>query len=236
LGMLDFTRFTHLTFDCYGTLIDWENGILDAVGPVLQRHGVNASPVEVLRLYTKMEAEQEARPYQRYRDVLRQVMIGFGAALGFQPSAAELEVLPDSIGRWQPFPDTVPALRRLGERFKLVIVSNIDDAMFGNTAKLLGVKFDDVITAEQVRSYKPALVNFEFTLKRLGVPASQILHVAQSLYHDHMPARRLGFGTVWINRPSRLPGTGLALPADVRPHLELPDLQSLVRRIDEGRP
>ena len=227
--MFDFSRFTHLTFDCYGTLIDWEQGILDAVTPVLARHGLDATPESVLRLYTKLEAEHEAGPYRPYRDVLRGVMAGMAAELKFAATPADLNALPDSVGCWPPFADTVPALQRLGERHRLVILSNIDDALFAHTARQLGVHFSDVITAEQVGAYKPSLDNFRFALRRLGVPPDQVLHVAQSLYHDHIPAKRLGLATVRINRPSRLPGTGLALPAEVCPDLEVPDLQSLAR-------
>jgi len=230
--MIDFGRFTHLTFDCYGTLIDWEKGILDAVGSVLRLHGVSTSDETVLRLYTKLEAEQESGPYKTYREVLRGVMSGLAAELAFPASIADLDALPDSVGLWPPFTDTVAALRRLSERYKLVILSNIDDALFAQTAPLLQVRFSDIITAQQVGSYKPSLQNFRFALDRLGVPASQVLHVAQSLYHDHVPAKRLGFTTVWVNRPSRLAGTGLALPAEVLPDLEVPDLESLADAVE----
>src|SRR5215470_17071316 len=226
--MIPFEHFTHLTFDCYGTLIDWESGILAAVVPVLARRGVAAEAEQLLRLYVKYEAEQEAGPYKLYREVLQGVMAGIASELGFVPTAAELQTLPDSVGHWPPFADTVAALRRLQTRYKLVIISNIDDAMFTATNALLQVTFDAIITAQQVGSYKPAQQNFRVTLARLGVPQQQVLHVAQGLYHDHVPAKALGLTTVWVNRPSRLPGTGLALPVQVMPDLEVPDLQSLV--------
>ena len=226
--MVPFENFTHLTFDCYGTLIDWETGILTAVLPILARRGIGAEAERLLQLYAKYEAEQEAGPYKPYRDVLQDVMTRIAGELGFVPTAAELQVLPDSVGHWPPFADTVAALTRLQTRYKLVIISNIDDAMFAETNALLHVVFDDIITAQQVGSYKPALQNFHFALARLGVPLQQVLHVAQGLYHDHVPAKALGLTTVWVNRPSRLPGTGLALPVQVSPDLEVPDLQSLV--------
>jgi len=229
--MIPFEHFTHLTFDCYGTLIDWESGILAAVVPVLARRGVAAEAEQLLRLYVKYEAEQEAGPYKLYREVLQGVMAGIASELGFVPTAAELQALPDSVGHWPPFADTVAALRRLQTRYKLVIISNIDDLMFAETNVLLQVTFDDIITAQQVGSYKPALHNFHVALARLGVPLQQVLHVAQGLYHDHVPAKALGLTTVWVNRPSRLPGTGLALPVQVSPDLEVPDLQSLVDMI-----
>ena len=226
--MVRFETFTHLSFDCYGTLIDWETGILAAVRPILARRGVTAEPEQILRLYVKYEAEQEAGPYKPYRDVLQGVMASMAGALGFVPTAAELQALPDSVGHWPPFADTVAALTRLQTRYKLVIISNIDDAMFAETNTLLRVTFDDIITAQQVGSYKPALQNFHFALARLGVPHQQVLHVAQGLYHDHVPAKALGLTTVWVNRSSRLPGTGLALPVQVSPDLAVPDLRRLV--------
>ncbi len=227
--MPDFDRITHLTFDCYGTLIDWEAGILEAVRPVLERHGVAAANEEILRAYVRLEAELEAGPYRPYREILRGVLTGMGPVFGFSPTEADREALPGSIGQWPPFPDTVEALRRLKQRYALVILSNIDDALFARTAPHLGVEFDAVITAQQVGSYKPAPANFRAALERLAVPREQVLHVAQSLYHDHVPAKALGLRTVWVNRPSRLTGTGVAPPADVQPDLEVPNLQSLVR-------
>jgi 2-haloacid dehalogenase len=226
--MMHFENFTHLTFDCYGTLIDWETGILAAVTPVLARRGVSATAEQILRLYVKHEAEQETGPYKPYREVLQGVMVGIASELGFVPTPAELQALPDSVGQWPPFADTVAGLRRLQTRYKLVIISNIDDAMFAATNVLLQVTFDDIITAQQVGSYKPAPQHFHVALARLGVRPQQVLHVAQSLYHDHVPAKALGLSTVWVNRPSRLPGTGLGLPVQVTPDLTVPDLQRLV--------
>jgi 2-haloacid dehalogenase len=229
--MLDFSRFTHLTFDCYGTLIDWETGILRAVQPILQRHGLMALDVAVLQLYARYEAKIEAGPYVPYREVLRGVMAGIAAEMGFLPSEADLDALADSVGQWPPFRDTVEALQRLQRRYKLVILSNIDDDLFAETQRLLGIDFDQVITAQQVGSYKPSPLNFQTALARLDAPVSQILHVAQSPYHDIVPARALGFATVWVNRASLLPGAGLSLPVEATPDLEVPDMQTLVARM-----
>lgn len=226
--MIHFENFTHLTFDCYGTLIDWETGILHAVKAVLAQRGVVATNAQILELYAQYEAAEEAGAYQPYRAVLRKVMAHMATALGFAPTEADLASLPDSVGHWPAFSDTVAALQQLQTRYKLVIISNIDDALFAESNKLLQVTFDDIITAQQVGSYKPARQNFQFALKRLGVPQSQVLHVAQSLYHDHVPAKELGFTTVWVNRKSILPNTGVSLPVAVTPDLEVPDMQSLV--------
>lgn len=229
--MLEFENFTHLTFDCYGTIIDWETGILSAVNPVLERHAVSLDEVEILQLYARLEAEQEAGAYKPYKKVLMGVMSGMGDQLGFTPSEADLLALPESVGMWPPFADSVEALQRLQTGFELVILSNIDDDLFAATEAMLGVDFDEVITAQQVGSYKPSRQNFEVALDRLQVPRRQVLHVAQSLFHDHAPAKQLGFTTVWVNRPSRCPGVGVAPPARCSPDLEIPDLRSLVELV-----
>jgi 2-haloacid dehalogenase len=236
--MFDFDGFTHLTFDCYGTLIDWETGILQALKPLLERNGATPQEEQILRSYTRAEAEEEAGEYKPYRIVLGNVCARIAADFGVKLLSEDCRALPNSVGQWPPFSDTVPALRRLKTQFKLVVLSNIDDALFAQTRSLLDIDFDEVITAEQLRSYKPRRAHFEAAIKRLGVPREQILHVAQSLYHDHAPAKEMGFSTVWIDRPSRLHGSGLAPPADVRPDLELPDLQSLVEscRSEATRP
>ena len=229
--MLDFGRFSHLTFDCYGTLIDWESGILAALRPVLARHDRHFTDRELLALYTRYEAELEAGPYQHYRDILRGVMNGISRECGFAPTAAERNAIADSVGRWPPFADTVAALRQLKPRYRLVIISNIDDDLFAQSAQLLGVEFDDVITAQRVGAYKPSPKNFHVALDRIGVPHEQVLHVAQSLYHDHVPAKALGLATVWVNRGSIRAGLGLAPPAQVTPDLVVPDLATLARKM-----
>ena len=231
---IDFDRFTHLTFDCYGTLIDWESGILAAVRPVLERHGVAPSDERVIELYATFEAAKEAGPFIPYREVLRGVMAGIASDVGFKPEEADLDALPDSVPRWQPFPDTMDSLRALGGRYKLVVLSNIDDAIFSRTADHLGVRFDEVFTSQQIQSYKPSLENFRYALKKLEVPTGRVLHVAQSLYHDHAPAKSLGFTTVLVRRDNRRPGRGVAPAADAAPDMVVPDLASLVRAIGLG--
>src|SRR5687767_8497868 len=133
--MIDFGQFTHLTFDCYGTLIDWETGILNALEAVLATHRISAGAETLLTLYAKHEAQYEAGPYRPYREVLRSVMSSISSDLGFTPSEFELNLLADTVGSWKPFPDTVEALWSLKSRYKLAVISNIDDAMFGRTAE-----------------------------------------------------------------------------------------------------
>ena len=231
--MLDFDRYSHLTFDCYGTLIDWERGILAALRPILDRHGLAPTDDQVLELYGELEAAAEGGPYQPYRAVLAAVVDGFGARLGFAPSPEEREALAASVGAWPPFPDTIEALQSLAQRHRLVILSNIDDDLFAGSARQLGVEFAAVITAQQVGSYKPDRRNFRFALERLGVPADQVLHVAQSLYHDIVPAKDIGLTTVWVNRRHDRPGSGATPPATAQPDLEVPDLRTLARYVEQ---
>jgi 2-haloacid dehalogenase len=224
---MDFAAYSVLTFDCYGTLIDWESGIRKALRPFLDAHGVALDDAELLEQYARFEEQIEAGPYRKYRDVLRGVVRNFGEQFGFTPSPAEADALPNSLSDWPPFPDTVAALRTLKQRYRLAILSNTDDDLFPETAKRLQVPFDYVITAEQVGSYKPSHRNFEAALARIGLPKEQILHVAQSLYHDIAPAKALGIANVWINRRHAVHGFGATVPAEATPDLELPDLRSL---------
>ncbi len=227
--MLDLSRFEVLTFDCYGTLIDWERGILRAVRPVLQRHGVVADDRKVLELYGEIEAKFEQDDYLRYAMVLRLVMTEMSLRLRFDADFAELDCLSRSIGEWEPFPDTVNALTRLKSRYKLAVVSNVDDRLFAATSARLGIDFDWIITAEQAGAYKPSHLIFELALDRIGVPRDRVLHVAQSIYHDVIPAKAMGLSTVWVNRRLRKVGSGATYPATARADLEVPDLETLAR-------
>ncbi|WP_373528259.1 haloacid dehalogenase type II [Nostoc sp.] len=198
--MIDFNNYKALTFDCYGTLIDWENGILGALKPLLLAHNSNLDNEQILELFAKFEAELEKGEYLKYREVLRRVVQKFGERFGFEPTADELNSLADSIQHWLPFPDTVEALQILKQKFKLVIISNVDDDLFAFSAKHLKVEFDQIITAEQAKSYKPSLNNFRLAIERIDLPLEQILHVAASVYHDIVTAKSLGLSTVWVNR------------------------------------
>lgn len=224
--MLNFSGFRCLTFDCYGTLIDWETGIFSAVKPILQHHGKRIDEDRLLKLYGDLELNAE-QPYQPYKDVLKAVVRGFGRELGFTPSAPEEDSLPNSIGSWEPWPDTVDALKRLKTRFQLAIISNVDDDLFAATAPKLGVDFDQVITAQQARCYKPGLEIFNLALNRIGVDSHNVLHVGQSLYHDVVPAKSLGISTVWVNRPSARPGVGAVKAVQATPDWEIRDLTAL---------
>jgi len=229
--MLNFETFEALSFDCYGTLVDWESGILEAIRPVLGRYGVAIDDERLLELYGRLEQEVESGPYQSYRAVLGAVMEGLSKALRFQTTAEERDGLARALPQWKPFPDTVDALTALKKRYRLIILSNVDDDLFAATARELRVPFDEVITAQQVGSYKPAPAHFRKALARTGLPGGKILHVAQSLFHDVPPAKALGFGTVWIDRRSGRSGGGATPLSSERPDLTLPDLASLVAQM-----
>ena len=235
---MDFSRFTTISFDCYGTLIDWESGILSALRRVLESHGQSQSlsDAALLELYGEFEAEAEGGPYQRYRDVLQSVVRAFADRLHFEASSAEIRSLHESVRAWPPFPDTVAALHALQKRYKLVVISNIDDDLFAETRKHLDVEFDGVITAEQARSYKPSLNNFQMALRTLALSPDRLLHAAQSIYHDVVPARSLGISTVLVNRKSARPGIGAVrrsaeLASEKLADLEVPDLASLAAAV-----
>lgn len=225
--MLDLGRFQVLTFDCYGTLIDWETGIFSALRPILSAHGKPITDSALLEMYSTLEAEAEQGEFQPYRDVLQSVVRGFGQRLEFTPTPAEMRSLPESLATWRPFPDTVPALVELKKRYQLAVISNVDDDLFAATAPQLRVSFNHVITAWQARCYKPCLEIFQMALTRIGVSAGQVLHVGQSIYHDVIPAKSLGISTVWVNRPSPRPGAGAAKAASAKPDLEVADLTAL---------
>lgn len=225
--MLDFTRFEVLTFDCYGTLIDWETGIFSAMHRILAAHGKKVQDATLLKLYGDFELLSEQGEFHPYREVLQSVVRRFGAELGFTPSAREANILPDSLASWKPWPDTVAALRQLKARFRLAILSNVDDDLFAATRPQLGVEFDEVITAQQARAYKPSLKLFELALNRINAPAHRVLHVGQSIYHDVVPAQALGLATVWINRPSARPGVGAVKSAEAKPDLTVSSLAEL---------
>jgi 2-haloacid dehalogenase len=159
--------------------------------------------------------------------VLQQVVRDFGARMDFVPSRAETLLLPASLRYWRPFPDTVAALQRLARKYKLAIISNVDDDLFAATEAQLPVTFADVITAQQAQSYKPDLRNFRLALELLSARKQEVLHAAQSVYHDIAPARQLGIANIWVNRRKGKDGFGATLPAEVRPDLEVPDLATL---------
>jgi 2-haloacid dehalogenase len=230
--MLDFRKFAVLTFDCYGTMIDWESGIFSALRPILKAYRKELTDAELLQLYAELELDAEQKDYLVYRDVLNFVVQGFGTRLGFAPTDIQARSLADSIARWQPFPDTVGALQRLKTKYQLAVISNIDDDLFAQTAPKLGVKFDALITAQQARCYKPCRKIFEMAQQRIGVDGERWLHVGQSIYHDVIPAQALGIATAWVNRPSPRAGAGATKAVSGKPDVEVKSLAALAELVE----
>jgi len=218
--------FEILTFDCYGTLIDWETGIVRALRSALGEVAAAAGDERLLELYAGHEATLEARPYLPYRAVLAGAARGVGADLGGAPGDEALRGFAESVGDWPAFPDSVDALARLKQHFRLGVITNCDTDLFARSNVRLGVAFDWVITAEQLGSYKPNPRNFELALEQIGGDRSRHLHVAQSLFHDHVPARTFGIRTAWIDRSHDRPGSGATPPAEATPDFTFPDMAS----------
>jgi 2-haloacid dehalogenase len=224
---LDFRQFDVLTFDCYGTLIDWERGLLDALWSVLESRQVKASDEDLLASFARHEAALESGAYHPYRDVLAGALRGIASEHGFVPTDEEASRFALSVGDWPAFADSGPALARLAERFRLGVITNCDDDLFARSNARLGVTFDWVVTAQMVGSYKPSLRNFEVAFSVIGAPRERILHVAQSLFHDHVPAKQLGLSTVWVDRRQGKSGPGATPPATATPDLVVPDMKTL---------
>jgi len=228
------TDFKVLTFDCYGTLIDWETGILKALRPLLGRDPVERSRDEVLASFARHESAQEAEtPDMIYSALLGQVHRRLAREWGIGASAADHRAFGGSVGDWPAFRDSAASLSYLKQFYKLVILSNVDRTSFSHSRKRLGVAFDAVYTAEDIGSYKPDLRNFHYmidALKISGHAERDILHTAQSLFHDHAPANAVGLHSAWIDRRSGVPGSGATPPPPegVRWDFRFADMAELV--------
>jgi 2-haloacid dehalogenase len=209
---LDLTQYKALSFDCYGTLIDWETGIAAVLAPWAREQGLDLSDEELLLAYADNEAAVESEnPSALYPEVLATAFRRAGETLGAPVSEAWARRLGDSVPDWPAFPDSAEALARLRRHYKLIILSNVHRAGFAASNQQLRGDFAAIITAEDVGGYKPAENHFralDATLPRLGVDRRGLLHVAQSLFHDHVPAKREGLPSVWINRRHDRPGRG----------------------------
>lgn len=209
-----------ITFDCYGTLIDWEGGIAGAFAKAAAADGVTLDREEVLAAYAEIEPEVESEAYRRYRDVLAETALRVAEGLNWPISPDRAAFLPDSLPDWRPFPDTNPALERLAAAgYTLGILSNVDTDLLEATRRHFTVPFEIIVTAEQAGSYKPAHGHFNLARERIG--DRRWLHAAQSYFHDVVPARALHIPVAWVNRKAE-PPTGAA-----RPDRELRDLAAL---------
>ena len=235
---MDLTKFEALSFDCYGTLIDWEAGIAAVLRPWAKANGLGMTDEELLTAYADHEARvEEEHPTDRYPQILARAMRDLGAQLGVSVSDGDAQLLAGSVPDWPAFADSADALARLAEHYRLIILSNVDRASFAGSNRRLGVSFTSILTAEDIGSYKPSPRNFDALLAevdRLGVGRDGLLHVAQSLFHDHVPAKAAGLPTVWINRRHANPGWGAtpAPPAAVTPDLTFTSMGVFADAVD----
>jgi 2-haloalkanoic acid dehalogenase type II len=219
---MQLSDFKALSFDCYGTLIDWETGILEALRPLRDRAGVSAE--DLLTAYGEVEHEVEVQhPSLAYSQLLEKVHAGLSRRFGIAENLKEAAKLGASVGDWPAFPDSAEALAYLKQHFKLIILSNVDRLSFAGSQQRLGVEFDHVFTAQDIGSYKPDLRNFEYLVAHLavdGIDKAALLHVAQSLFHDHVPANRMRIASAWIDRRHDKPGGGATVMPDPMPHYD----------------
>ncbi len=233
--------FAALSFDCYGTLINWESGIWAALQPLRSLRTIPLDREAGLAEFARIEFElQAATPALLYSDVLAEVHRRLAAQWNIPPDAEAARSFGASIGDWPAFADTPEALRRLQRRCRLVILSNVDRASFARTLPRLGVAFDAVFTAQDVGSYKPDRRNFDFMIDRLaerGISRAHLLHVAQSLFHDHAPANAAGLASAWIDRRAGAPGWGATVPAPagVRWDYRFNTLAALADAVERGQ-
>jgi len=232
---VDFAAYDVLTFDCYGTLIDWETGLLAALREALP-DSVDVGDDALLERYARHEAEAERPPYRTYREVLAAGVRGVADDLRLDVGDDAVARFAESVLEWPAFPDSAEALGRLHERFRLGVITNCDADLFAASSERLGTDFDWVITADAARAYKPALTGFELAFTTIPVSRERILHVAQSLFHDHVPAKQLGLTTVWIDRRHDRPGSGATPPARATPDATFPSMQAFADAVSAPRP
>lgn len=216
--------FKVLTFDCYGTLIDWETGMVNALAPLTSRLGGKLTRNEILEAHARHESSQQKQtPYKRYRELLVVVYRRLAEEWNLAVDWDECVRYGESIQDWPAFPDTVEALRYLKQHYKLVILSNVDNESFSASNKKLGVTFDAIYTAEDIGSYKPSDENFDYMIRMLnsgGYEKSDVLHTAESLFHDHVPANRHGLKSCWIYRRHAQKGFGATMNPGEMPHYD----------------
>jgi len=235
---MNLTEFDALSFDCYGTLIDWETGLRQGLAKVAALSDSRLTTETLLETYGEAEAATERdEPGLIYPEVIARSVTAAGAAHGIEVPAELAVEIGASVPAWPAFPDSGEALARLKERYRLVILSNVDRASFAGSNDRLGIPFDLVLTAEEIGSYKPDPRNFEALLARvreMGIEPGRLLHVAQSLYHDHVPAKAAGLATVWIDRRHGQEGFGATPPpaAGVEPDWTFTSMAAFADTVD----
>ncbi|TVQ60097.1 MAG: HAD family hydrolase [Phycisphaerales bacterium] len=233
------TDFDAMTFDCYGTIIDWERGILAILAPWAREQGLETTDDGLLEAFAALEGDiQRMNPTQPYPEVLRDVFMGLARRLGALADPEQARAFGESVGEWPPFADSAAALQSLKRTHQLAILSNVDNASIRRSVARLGVEFDLIVTAEDAGAYKPAHNHFENAFawfERHGTPPERIVHVAQSLHHDHVPAKALGMRTIWVDRRRGKPGGATPTTSDtVTPDLVVASLEELAQMSVSG--
>lgn len=230
--MLDFDKYKILTFDCYGTLIDWETGIAKIVGPWLVEMQENVPMDLILSSFALHQAKHQAvRPTLLYTELLRRVWADIEGTFGWEHNPERADAFAHGAGEWEPFGDTVESLRYLSKFYKLAILSNVDNPTLKRSLVKLEVPFEFTVTAEDVNSYKPGAPHYERAFELLearGLSKSDVLHVAQSKHHDIKPGREFGLDTAWINRRHGKKGTGATLSTEAEPDLAVTSMAEFV--------
>lgn len=231
--MIEFSKYKAMTFDCYGTLIDWEKPIAAKIRTVIIEKYPEISNDVILLLFANYQAKyQSCREFLNYRVVLSRAYIDVLVGFGLEPTPDDAKAFANSVGEWNPFPDTVSSLGYFQNHFELGILSNVDNASMKQTLAQLETSFKLTVTAEDIGSYKPAFPHFVQSIKFFksrGISIDEILHVAQSKRHDHETAAKLGIDSVWVNRQHARSGVGLVLPAQAEPALTVNSLSELVK-------
>jgi 2-haloacid dehalogenase len=214
---------TWVTFDVYGTLIDWESGIYEAFNAEAARDDVEIDRAELIALFHEIEREIEGGSYELYAEVLRRTAIEIAKRLDWRLEPSRSGFLPDSVQRWKPFRETNPQLTKLAKKYKLGLLSNIDDKLLGQTRRHIPIDFDLVVTAQQVRSYKPEPAHFTECARRIGGKRGWV-HVASSYYHDVLPCIKQRVPVIWVNRAKQK-----LEPSQKKPTVEVPNLREAAK-------
>lgn len=222
---MDYSKIKLISFDCYGTLIDWRKGVVEILAPFFGEFFVGFSRKELFEAFLRADRELAGGDYRTYREILAEIVLVIADELRILIDPSTKYVLSEKFGDWRPFEDTAESLRKLKKKYRLAVISNVDDDLFSISNKMLGVDFDHIITAQQLGTYKPSENNFIRALEIFNLKPEEMLHVAQSIHHDIIPANKLGWNTVWVNRYELPERTDQA----EFPDLEVPDLASLVR-------
>ena len=222
-----------VSFDCYGTLIDWDVGVANLLGPWAVRHGIEADCGTLLQAFAEAQfRHQQAAPFKIYREVLRQAFLDVANGFGVEPTESERELFARTVGTWPSFLDSLDALRWLKAKgLHLAVVSNVDNASFAETSSRLGGLIDTAVTAETVQAYKPDPRMFAALIDRLGqagIRPERCLHVAQSRFHDVAPGRAAGLEVIWVDRRAGRPGRGITIESEARPSHRVASLAELI--------